>query len=72
MQALHIAIERWEASLGIASGTTEILPVCDTTLKAQCVRRATRAGSLNVRVGSRLAAEGWVAFRGRRDSGEPT
>jgi len=38
MQALHAALSHWEGVLGIASGTTEILPVCETALGVVDVR----------------------------------
>jgi citrate lyase subunit beta / citryl-CoA lyase len=38
MHALDIAIGRWEEELGIAPGTTEILPVCETALGVVEVR----------------------------------
>jgi citrate lyase subunit beta/citryl-CoA lyase len=38
MHALHAAITHWESVLGIASGTTEILPVCETALGVVDVR----------------------------------
>lgn len=38
MQALHAALSRWEEELGIVSGMTEILPVCETALGVVDVR----------------------------------
>lgn len=32
MHALHAALTHWESAVGIAQGTTEILPVCETAL----------------------------------------
>jgi citrate lyase subunit beta/citryl-CoA lyase len=48
MQALHSAITDWERKLGIASGTTEILPVCETALGVVNVR-AIVSGSARIR-----------------------
>lgn len=48
MQALDEAITRWEATIGIASGTTEILPVCETALGVVDVRLIA-AGSPRIR-----------------------
>lgn len=38
MQALHALLDEWERNLGIAAGTTEILPVCETALGVVDVR----------------------------------
>jgi citrate lyase subunit beta/citryl-CoA lyase len=38
MQALHALLSHWEQTLGIAAGSTEILPVCETALGVVDVR----------------------------------
>jgi len=38
MHALHAALTHWESRLGVAPGTTEILPVCETALGVVNVR----------------------------------
>ncbi len=43
MQALHVAITQWENTVGIAQGTTEILPVCETALGVVDVRSIAAA-----------------------------
>lgn len=48
MQALHGALTQWEETLGIALGTTEILPVCETALGVVDVR-AIAGGSPRIR-----------------------
>jgi len=48
MHALHAAISHWEWSLGLASNSTEILPVCETALGVADVR-AIAAGSSRIR-----------------------
>jgi citrate lyase subunit beta / citryl-CoA lyase len=48
MHALHAAISYWEGALGIASGSTEILPVCETALGVADVR-AIAGGSPRIR-----------------------
>jgi citrate lyase subunit beta/citryl-CoA lyase len=48
MHALHTAITHWEAALGIAENSTEILPVCETALGVVDVR-AIAAGSARIR-----------------------
>lgn len=48
VQALHAAIALWEARLGLAAGSTEILPVCETALGVADVR-ALAAASARVR-----------------------
>lgn len=48
MHALGTAIARWENELGIAPGTTEILPVCETALGVVDVRAIAR-GSPRIR-----------------------
>jgi citrate lyase subunit beta/citryl-CoA lyase len=48
MEALHAAVSRWEESEGIAAGTTEILPVCETAAGVVEVR-AMAAASPRIR-----------------------
>ncbi len=48
MHALHAAITQWENTVGIADGTTEILPVCETALGVVDVR-SIAAGSPRIR-----------------------
>jgi citrate lyase subunit beta/citryl-CoA lyase len=48
MKALHTALDQWEASLDIAPGATEILPVCETALGVVEVR-AIAGGSRRIR-----------------------
>jgi citrate lyase subunit beta/citryl-CoA lyase len=48
MHALHSALSHWESVLGIAPGTTEILPVCETALGVVEVR-AIAGGSPRIR-----------------------
>ena len=48
MHALHAAISHWERTLGIAPGTIEILPVCETAAGVVEVR-AIVAGSSRIR-----------------------
>ena len=48
MQALHTALDQWEARLDITVGTTEILPVCETALGVVEVR-AIAGGSRRIR-----------------------
>lgn len=43
MRSLDDAITRWESELGIAAGTTEILPVCETALGVVEVRSIAAA-----------------------------
>ena len=57
--ALDAAVAAWEATLGIAPGTTEILPVCETALGVVDVR-AIAAASARVR-GALLGAEDLAA-----------
>lgn len=59
MHALHAALTHWEAALGIASGTTEILPVCETALGVINVR-AIAGGSSRIRA-ALLGAEDLAA-----------
>jgi citrate lyase subunit beta / citryl-CoA lyase len=59
MQALDAAISQWEARLGIAPGTTEILPVCETALGVADVR-AIAGGSARIRA-ALLGAEDLAA-----------
>ena len=59
MQALHAALTHWEGVLGIAAGTTEILPVCETALGVVDVR-AIASGSSRIRA-SLLGAEDLAA-----------
>ena len=59
MHALHAALTHWEATLGIAPGTTEILPVCETALGVVDVR-AIAGGSLRIRA-ALLGAEDLAA-----------
>ncbi|MEO8164499.1 MAG: CoA ester lyase [Betaproteobacteria bacterium] len=48
MQTLHAALDQWESKLGIAAGSTEILPVCETALGVVEVR-AIAGGSRRIR-----------------------
>ncbi len=48
MHALHAALSHWEGTLGIAVGTTEILPVCETALGVVDTR-AIASGSPRIR-----------------------
>ncbi len=48
MHALHAALSHWEGTLGIAVGTTEILPVCETALGVVDTR-AIAGGSPRIR-----------------------
>jgi citrate lyase subunit beta/citryl-CoA lyase len=48
MHALHAAMSHWESVLGIAEGSTEILPVCETALGVVEVR-AIAGGSPRIR-----------------------
>ena len=48
MRGLHEAISRWEATLGIDAGATEILPVCETALGVVEVRTIA-VGSARIR-----------------------
>jgi citrate lyase subunit beta / citryl-CoA lyase len=59
MQALDAAIGRWEATLGLAAGATEILPVCETALGVVEVR-AIAAASPRIRA-ALLGAEDLAA-----------
>jgi citrate lyase subunit beta/citryl-CoA lyase len=59
MQALHSALTHWEGVLGIAPGTTEILPVCETALGVVDVR-AIAGGSSRIRA-ALLGAEDLAA-----------
>jgi citrate lyase subunit beta/citryl-CoA lyase len=59
MRALHEAIAQFEATLGIAPGSTEILPVCETALGVVKVRNIA-AGSARIR-GALLGAEDLAA-----------
>jgi citrate lyase subunit beta/citryl-CoA lyase len=59
MRALHAAISHWENGLGIAPGTTEILPVCETALGVVDVR-AIAGGSPRIRA-ALLGAEDLAA-----------
>jgi len=59
MRALHAALSHWEASLGIAPGGTEILPVCETALGVVDVR-AIASGSARIRA-ALLGAEDLAA-----------
>jgi citrate lyase subunit beta/citryl-CoA lyase len=43
MHALHAALTQWESTVGIAQGTTEILPVCETALGVVEVRSIAAA-----------------------------
>ena len=43
--ALDVAITQWEAQLGIAPGTTEILPVCETALGVADLRPIAAASA---------------------------
>jgi citrate lyase subunit beta/citryl-CoA lyase len=43
MHALHAALTQWESTVGIAQGTTEILPVCETALGVVAVRSIAAA-----------------------------
>jgi len=59
MHALHAALTDWENTLGIAPGTTEILPVCETALGVVNVR-ALAGGSSRIRA-ALLGAEDLAA-----------
>ena len=59
MHALHAALTYWEGTLGIAPGTTEILPVCETALGVVDVR-AIASGSPRIRA-ALLGAEDLAA-----------
>ena len=59
MHALHAALSHWERVLGIAPGTTEILPVCETALGVDEVRAIAR-GSPRIRA-ALLGAEDLAA-----------
>jgi len=59
MHALHAALTQWEGKLDIASGTTEILPVCETALGVVDVR-AIAGGSSRIRA-ALLGAEDLAA-----------
>ncbi len=59
MRALHEAISQWESAVGIASGTTEILPVCETALGVLDIR-AIAGGSPRIRA-ALLGAEDLAA-----------
>jgi citrate lyase subunit beta/citryl-CoA lyase len=59
MHALHAALTDWENVLGIAPGTTEILPVCETALGVVDVR-AIVSGSPRIRA-ALLGAEDLAA-----------
>lgn len=48
MRALHLALDQWEARLGIPERITEILPVCETALGVVDVR-AIAEGSPRIR-----------------------
>lgn len=48
MQALDAAITQWEEQLGIAAGTTDIVPVCETAIGVVDVR-AIAGGSVRIR-----------------------
>jgi citrate lyase subunit beta/citryl-CoA lyase len=66
MHALDAAMTRWEASLGIGDGTTEIVPVCETALGVLDVR-AIVGGSQRIRcalLGSEDLANSLCAERG--------
>ncbi|HEY5635240.1 MAG TPA: CoA ester lyase [Burkholderiaceae bacterium] len=45
MRALHLALTHWEAVVGIAAGTVEILPVCETALGVVSVREIAAASA---------------------------
>ena len=59
MRALDAALAQWEAKLGIAPGSTEILPVCETALGVVDVR-AIAAASPRIRA-ALLGAEDLAA-----------
>jgi len=59
MHALHAALTHWESTLGVAPGTTEIVPVCETALGVVNVR-ALAAGSPRIRA-ALLGAEDLAA-----------
>ncbi|HRO58941.1 MAG TPA: CoA ester lyase [Burkholderiaceae bacterium] len=59
MHALHAALTHWEGVVGIAPGTTEILPVCETALGVVDVR-AIASGSARIRA-ALLGAEDLAA-----------
>jgi len=48
MHALHAELTRWERTLGIGLGTTEVIPVCETALGVADVR-AIAGGSTRIR-----------------------
>jgi citrate lyase subunit beta/citryl-CoA lyase len=59
MQALDAALGQWEQRLGIAAGSTEIVPVCETALGVVDVR-AIAGGSARIRA-ALLGAEDLAA-----------
>ena len=59
MRALHAALTHWEEVLGIAPGTTEIMPVCETALGVVDVRTIA-GGSSRIRA-ALLGAEDLAA-----------
>lgn len=59
MHALHCLLTHWEGVVGVAPGTTEILPVCETALGVVDVR-AIAAGSARIRT-ALLGAEDLAA-----------
>jgi len=59
MRALHAALDEWERRLDILTGTTEILPVCETALGVVEVR-AIAGGSPRIR-GALLGTEDLAA-----------
>ena len=59
MRALHAALGQWEAGLGIAPESTEIVPVCETALGVVDVR-AIAGGSARIRA-ALLGAEDLAA-----------
>ncbi len=59
LRALHDAVARWERELGIADGSTELLPVCETALGVVDVR-AIAGASARVRA-ALLGAEDLAA-----------
>ncbi len=62
MVALHAVLDGWERDLGIAPGSTEILPVCETALGVVEVR-AIASGSTRIRA-ALLGAEDLAADLG--------
>ena len=62
MQALHAALSEWEESLGIAAGSTGIVPVCETALGVVDVR-AIAGGSPRIHA-ALLGAEDLAADLG--------